>query len=311
MPNPPSPTGPRRGFPRQPAEAGELRHIRFSGWPAATPPRPRRLSEHHGAPEETSESLDELVRHVLTRSGLDPDDYRVQPINRRVPACLRALKVRTTPQAIERLQERPKLLSCALDVLLIGVGEFFRDPGVMAALARQLPEVARRRGGKVHAWSAACGNGAELYSLAIVLAESGLLPGSVLLGTDCRATAIATASRGVYHEEALRKVPAPLRDRYFASLGDAWRVALPPEGRISWQVANVLGSPAEETWDLILCRNVAIYLRCEAGSALWATLIGRLRPGGLLVVGNAERPSVPGLDLLERCVYLKNGGSDA
>jgi chemotaxis protein methyltransferase CheR len=76
-------------------------------------------------------------------------------------------------------------------------------------------------------------------------------------------------------------------------------------------VANVLRAPSEGFWDIILCRNVAIYLKREASCALWAMLALRLRPGGLLVVGNAERPSVPGLNHLDRCLYRKNGDSHA
>ena len=294
-----------------PAEGHPLQHIRFQGWLGAALPRPRLPQGPREPREDSREHTDALVLHVLAGSGLDPNDYRTLPLNRRVTACLRALKVCTTVQAIKTLQDRPDLLPCALDALLIGVGDFFRDPGVMAALARHLPELARQRGDELRAWSAGCGNGSELYSLAIMLAEAGLLAGSSLLGTDCRPAAIATASRGVYSEEAIRQVPVPLRNRYFAPLGGAWRVTLPSEGKLSWQAGNVLREPPEGLWDIIVCRNVAIYLKREVGCALWATLVSRLRPGGLLVVGNAEQPAVPGLDILDRCIYRTRGGTDA
>jgi len=294
----------------------ELEHIRFSGWSAAALPRPSRSTaaeppSQHLSPEVDPEPLHELLRVVLSASGLDPDHYRSASMIRRIPACLRALGVQTPEQALDRLRQRPELLACALDTLLIGVSEFFRDPGVVAALAQWLPVIARQRDRHLRAWSAGCGGGAELYSLAILLDQAGLLAGSILLGTDCRATAIAEANRGVFHEREMGKVPAAVRDRYFRPQGEAFRVVLPAQGRITWEVRNALGERDEGEWDVILCRNVAIYLKRRSSDHLWTTLVSCLRPGGLLVVGDAERPAIPDLTLLNRCIYRKSGGSDA
>jgi chemotaxis methyl-accepting protein methylase len=57
-----------------------------------------------------------------------------------------------------------------------------------------------------------------------------------------------------------------------------------------WRWANVLAAPEPGPWDLVLCRNLAIYLQPDAVARLWAGLAAVVRPGGLLVSGKAERP---------------------
>ena len=93
------------------------------------------------------------------------------------------LKVRSTEEAREVLENRPALLPAAVDSLLIGVTEFFRDSLVFEGMrAEVLPNLAIRRG-PLRICSAGCSTGEELYSVAILLAEGGLLARSFLLGT--------------------------------------------------------------------------------------------------------------------------------
>ncbi len=80
------------------------------------------------------ESLDEFISWVLKRAGLDPAAYRTQSLHRRLPACLRAMKVCSTSAARELLERKPQLVPKAIGSLLIGVTEFFREPGVFDCL---------------------------------------------------------------------------------------------------------------------------------------------------------------------------------
>ena len=77
-----------------------------------------------------------------------------------------------------------------------------------------------------------------------------------------------------------------------------------------WQQSNDLAGPpvGQPSWDLILCRNVAIYLEPTAAARLWTVLVGSLRFGGILVVGKAERPQQQlALLRLAPCVFEKRG----
>ena len=73
-----------------------------------------------------------------------------------------------------------------------------------------------------------------------------------------------------------------------------------------WKQANLLHSPEPGPWDLILWRNMAIYLKPEVVGTIWQQLCDRLSPGGYLVTGKAEHPPAPlGLERVAKCVYRK------
>ena len=60
---------------------------------------------------------------------------------------------------------------------------------------------------------------------------------------------------------------------------------------LRWRVADLLRAPEAGTWDVILCRNTTMYLRAEVAAGLWQKFEALLRPGGVLVLGKAERPA--------------------
>jgi chemotaxis methyl-accepting protein methylase len=286
----------------------DLRHVCFEGRPAtAAGPHARRAGCRRlglrPTPRPAAEPAQGLAGWVIDRSGLDASLYRHRPLLRRVPACLRTLQARSPAEARELLEERPDLLPAAVGSLLIGVTEFFRDPAVFEGLRTHvLPELAAR-GRPLRVWSAGCSSGEELYSLAILLAEAGLLAGSLLLGTDCRIEAVAQARSAVYNAGGLE--PA-IRDTYFESAGESWRVRGPLRRQLRWEVADLAEETPEGPWDIILWRNLAIYLNPGPAAAIWNRLTESLAPEGFLIVGKAERPP-SGLDLAPvcRCVYRR------
>jgi chemotaxis methyl-accepting protein methylase len=249
------------------------------------------------------ERLDVFIGWVLHKAGLDPTAYRPRPLNRRLSACLRSLKVRTPLQARELLEGRPELLSTAVSALLIGVTSFMRDDIVFETLRNEvLPGIAQHPG-RLRVWSAACANGAELCSAALLFAEAGLLGRTVFLGTDCRADAIQRASSGRYQGKEVESLPSSLRQRYLEPSGDANRLVHPVRQALNWKVADITASVERGPWDLIFFRNAAIYMDGGVSQRIHAELVEQLRPGGVLVTGRAERPALPGLTRLGRCIY--------
>ena len=260
------------------------------------------------APARLTADEELLVAGLFAGAGVRADVYKSETLCRRLPACLRALKVGSVDAARSLLRRRPELATVAIDAMLIGVTGFFRDRAAFAALCGQvLAELAARPAYRV--WSAGCSTGAELYSVALLMSELDALERGHLLGTDCRPSALAHAAAGVFSAEAVRDVPATLLERYFdRESGGCWRAGPPLRGAARWRHLDVTeATPTGGTaWDLILCRNLAIYLQPEAASRLWARLADALAPGGVLMLGRAERPS--GCRLLEPigpCLYRR------
>jgi chemotaxis methyl-accepting protein methylase len=238
------------------------------------------------------------------------------------------LHAHTQEQARQVLERRPDLLPAAVSSLLIGVTGFFRDEPVFETLRTAvLPKLAPRaraccdRHGQdargtpkpdAHAplrvWSAACANGAELYSVAILLAQAGILENSFLLGTDCRHDALKQARTATYSSEDLRNVEPSDRRRYFEQAGSLWRPVESLCRQAHWRGTDLCRGVEEGPWDIILWRNMAIYLTSQAAATVWRGLASVLAPGGVLVVGKAERPPVE-LELTGVGRYIYSRGS--
>jgi chemotaxis methyl-accepting protein methylase len=237
--------------------------------------------------------------------GLDANAYRTETLVRWLLVCLRELRVRTIAQARRELVLEPALCSTAVSTILIGVTTFFRDPGVFTCVRDQLPTVAGPRR-SVQVWSIGCSGGEELYSVALLLAELGMLENSYLLGTDCRPEAIEAAKNARYDAMSIKNVPASFRRRYFALENQRWRLHPSIVTAARWRVENILDSHQPGIWDVILCRNTTMYMGTEATSMLWERFENSLRVGGLLVLGKAERPlGARRLVALSPCVYRK------
>jgi hypothetical protein len=115
-----------------------------------------------------------FLEWLFAQAGLEARRYRPETLQRRLPACLRALRVRSAAQARRLLEETPALVGTALGAMLVGVTWFFRDVSVFDMLRNYvIPTVVAKRKA-LYAWSAGCSDGAELYSLALLLAESDL-----------------------------------------------------------------------------------------------------------------------------------------
>jgi chemotaxis protein methyltransferase CheR len=300
-------------FEGKPAAGGRVNHGRGCG-AGVSPARcsrdghtPTPKAADSGPSSVAVPKSDCLARWIIARAGLDAEIYRHQPLERRLSACLRMLKVSTAAAARRLLNRRPELLSGAASALLIGVTEFFRDSAVFDGIRNEVIPKLRRRRGPLRVWSTGCSTGNELYSVAILLAEAGLLGRSRLLGTDCRPEAIAAARTGLYGAAALGSLSPEVRGKYFEAADDRGRPVEALRRASQWKTADLARAVERGPWDIILWRNVAIYLNTAPAAAIWARLADELAPGGYLIVGKAERPPA-GLDLLPigRCTYRKN-----
>ncbi len=285
----------------------ELKHVRFVGRPTIkvyTPPKPANVLARHQVRPADSERADEFISWIFQRVGLTIDSYRNEPLRRRIPACLRALHSKTKEQARQMMEEQPELLPKAINTLLISVTEFFRDPPVFTILKKEVLPGMSYSIRPLRIWSAGCSSGEELYSVAILLAQAGLLEGSFLLGSDCRHDAIEYARAAFYNSTESEKIEAAHRHRYFDEVDNFRR----PKDQIlqctHWKVADLMQHIEEGPWDIILWRNMAIYLSMETADSLWRGLVSVLAPGGVLIAGKAERPpeQLP-LVQVSRCIY--------
>jgi len=288
--------------------ASSYRQLRFEGrprrhreGPETPPPQPTLRNGRRTDELALSEPERVLAARVLSEAGLALAAYRGSPLRRRLPAVLRALRTADFQVAATKIEHNPELARRALNTLLIGHTTPFRDIEVFAALRNGILPALLQRKTSPRIWSVGCSGGEELLSVALLLAEAQRLHDCRLRGSDCRTAAI---------EEARRKGPG-----FAAALPLPWselrrfceqRAFLEAVQRIEWRVEDALSIPEEGSWDLILCRNVSIYLEPIVCQTLWERMRSCLAPGGILVTGKAERPCVRGFRRIFKCIYRRD-----
>lgn len=230
-----------------------------------------------------------FCRKVERLTGIDLGDYRGGQLKRRLQSIMARSGVANLGAYARILERDPKRLEEFCDYLTINVSEFFRDPDHFTLLGdRVLPWLlASTR--RLNIWSAGCANGAEPYSLAILLEELSSRGGHRLLATDIddRSLQRAVAGRD-YRPQDVRNVPAPLLRKYFTRQDGRYAVVDRIRRRPIFQKHNLLRDPFEEGFDLIVCRNVVIYFTIEAREKLYRRFSASLKPGGVLFVGTTE-----------------------
>jgi chemotaxis protein methyltransferase CheR len=242
---------------------------------------------------------------LFERAGISASAYRSSALSRRTAACLRFLRANDLEGARRKLEQQPELAAAAVNIILLGVTEFCRDPLVFKHLGEEIATTWQLLDHPPRVWSAACSDGRELLTAGILLSEAGLLAGAELLGTDCRPEAIDFARAARYPSTTLDKVEASWRNHFVhsedgVSPHDALRRVM------RWKRADVLKSAEPGPWNLILWRNMAIYLEPSAATPVWHNLFAALAPGGYLVTGKADNPP-PCLPLrkVAPCIFRK------
>ena len=175
---------------------------------------------------------------------------------------------------------------------------FFRDTAPFELLRHKIiPELIDRRArsstGRIRIWSAACSTGQELYSIAILLKELLGDPdryGVCLLGTDISDDAVARASRGRFSPvEISRGLSEAQRTRYFAPVAGGWQIRDEIRAMASFKKLNLMADfSALGRFDVIFCRNVAIYFNERDRISLFGRIERALEPDGYLVIGAME-----------------------
>ncbi|MFC4638350.1 CheR family methyltransferase [Deinococcus hohokamensis] len=250
-----------------------------------------------GSPSEPLEDIEIslLLEGIYRHSGHDFRAYAPATVRRRV---LHAVSQEGLP-SISALQARvlhdPAALTRLRDTLSISVTEMFRDPPFYQALREQVLPVLRTHP-FLRVWHAGCATGEEVYSLAILLSEAGLLERTRLYATDISAPALAVARRGIYPLDKLSQYTRNYRlaggerpfHAYYTAQYDHGLMHAELRRNIIWGQHNLVTDGSFNEFHLILCRNVLIYFTPPLQAQVQGLLLGSLMPFGVLGLGRHE-----------------------
>jgi chemotaxis protein methyltransferase CheR len=240
-----------------------------------------------------------LRQCVLKRSGLVLEPDTLALVETRLTPFLREEKLLDVSTLVARLRALPEgspLHQRLAEALANHETAFFRDAPVFDAFrSTVLPALLakRARTRTLRIWCAACAYGQEPYSVAMTLAEAGLLITGWtvrILATDFSTRALGRASEARYDaQEVHRGLTPELRQRYFHQERDGWRLSEQVRKPVEFRPLNLLEDfPPDAPVDLVFLRNVMIYWDASTRRSVLTRVRRMLHPEGYLVLGAAE-----------------------
>ncbi|HWE27700.1 MAG TPA: CheR family methyltransferase, partial [Polyangia bacterium] len=242
---------------------------------------------------------DKFVEEVLLRikSGrhFDFRQYKRATLKRRIERRMVDRKCRTPADYLELLTRDPTEIDALVSSLLIKVTSFFRDGEAWETLSsRIIPEMLseKRAGQEMRVWCAGCATGEEAYSVAILVAEA-IGPSFVnedlkIFGTDLDGAAVAYARRGHYTTAQVEGIPPAILERHFVADGSGYAVSKDIRRKVVFGVNNLVSDAPISRLDLLLCRNVFIYLEADLQKLVLTRFHYALRRNGVLMLGKSE-----------------------
>ncbi|WP_294122567.1 protein-glutamate O-methyltransferase CheR [Sphingomonas sp.] len=247
---------------------------------------------------QVSDSSSRILAGLLeARTGQQLTMSRRWRIETALAALLRERGIPTLDELITILVmgREPSLATQVVEALLNNETYFFRDRTPFDLISRAtLPKLVQRRPTKrLRIWSAGCSTGQEAYSLAMLFAEDPLRWAGWtidILGTDVSESAVRRAREGVYSQfEVQRGLGVTQMIRWFEETDDGWRAVEPLRRMVRFQVQNLLEpAPHPGQFDIVLCRNVLLYLNGERRAQVFDRVADAMAPDGSLMLGAGE-----------------------
>jgi chemotaxis protein methyltransferase CheR len=235
----------------------------------------------------------ELARQLIAEwAGIKLSPHKRYMVHNRLLRRVRERGLRGFPEYMDLVQAEPAEREPFVNALTTNLTSFFREPHHFELLRVRALQHRERERRPLRIWSSACSTGEEAWSIAMTLREAGC-PGDVL-ATDIDTNVLETGDAGIYPAERTDALaPERLRAHFLKGAGEneGW-VSIRPElrGMVRFRQLNLQAEPwpAMDLFDVIFCRNVAIYFDREAQRRILARFATLLRPQGLLAVGHAE-----------------------
>jgi len=256
-----------------------------------------RTSAEQSATEQPHETqLGQILEALQNIAGVDFAQYKRSTLNRRIARRMVLHRMDGLPDYVELLRGNPKEVQALCEDILINVTSFFRNVESFEALkVKVLPRLTAKRSkdDPVRVWVVGCSTGEEAYSIAMTLVEyaeaSGRFMPIQIFATDLNGKSIERARAGIYPKAIVHDVmPERLRRFFVEADGDSYRVSKSLRDLCVFAKHNALVDPPFSRMDLIICRNLMIYLEPTAQKRLVPVLHYALKPEGFLWMGNSE-----------------------
>jgi chemotaxis protein methyltransferase CheR len=236
-----------------------------------------------------------LLEGVYQRYGYDFRDYSLAHLRRRLRMRLELSALPDLGALLHRVLSDRGFFELLLRDLSINVTEMFRDPDIYLRVRNDVaPRLKTYPFVKV--WHAGCATGEEVYSMAILLHEEGLLERCQIYATDFNQVALKKAKEGIYSLDQVRLFTGNYQKSggresfsdYYTADNDAVILKSWLKKKIVFADHNLVTDSVFSEVQMVVCRNVLIYFNRELQNRIFHTFYESLCPGGFLLLGSKE-----------------------
>ncbi len=244
---------------------------------------------------QANEAIDDLTKLTLilrTYGGIDFSSYKENTIIRRIDRRIKINRCFDLKSYIELLRESDQEKETLYNEMLIGVTSFFRDMEAYELLDEKIIPNFDFSKGVIRIWSAGCSTGEEVYSVAIKLMEymekHNILCEVKIFATDIDQRALEFAGVGYYPDSLMTEVKSDYLSKYFDKKADGYQINDKIRKMVVFAKHNVLKDPPFSKLDLLVCRNLFIYLKGHEQQNILNNFYYSLYPSGYLWLGSSE-----------------------
>ena len=239
--------------------------------------------------------LDTFINDVYEYYGFDLGGYSKASLKRRVNRIMNLDGFSNFYDFLSKIKYDNDYYKRAIDEITVNVTEMFRDPSFYKVVRTQiLPFLATKP--FIRIWHAGCSSGEEVYSMAILLKEAGLLNKSILYATDINSKVLETAKKGIFPLRMMKEYSENYRfsggqedfsNYYIANYGNA-KFSDELSKRMVFSQHNLVSDTSFNEFDMIFCRNVLIYFDNDLQTRAINLFDESLSTFGFLALGTKE-----------------------
>lgn len=236
-----------------------------------------------------------LLQGIRLKYGYDFTNYAEASMGRQVDSILKSTKYKSPIELLDRVLKQRGFFEQILPQFLVSTSEMFRDGTFFKLLRTQVIPVLKTFP-TLTIWSAGCGSGEEVYSLAILLEEEGLLDRSTIFATDVNPKSLRSAKDGIFPADQMKvntrnyveSGGLSALNRYYSSDYGLIKMNKELMRNTVFSEHNLVTDHVFTEAHLILCRNVLIYFNKSLQDRALTILSGSVARGGFIGLGSHE-----------------------
>lgn len=247
------------------------------------------------SPTEMNPPFEALMDYLRQSHSFDFTGYKRSSLVRRVEYRMQTIKIENYDDYGDYLKANPEEFTPLFNTIEVNFTSFFRNPSVWDYVTESIiPRIIAGKSSEesIRVWSAGCASGEETYTLASVLAEAlgveQFRSRVKIYGTDIDEEALNQARQGSYSSSQVVDMPPTLLERYFDQTDRRYVFSKDLRRSITFCRHDLMQDAPMSKIDLLLCRNVLIYLNIDAQTRALARFHFGLKDSGFLFLGTAE-----------------------